>query len=165
MSPSHANNNRIAGILYFLGNTDSRPHSGFLGLTDDLLSRKCVIVTSDDVFSSAEPEIGRGFRTTHFDGTEKSALLAVRLVVEEPSPPEAPLSNDSPKDNSPNDGNLNQLAYEQSALSARRHSNQAVVLIVGQSGHGKSTTINRLVGRNVLEMGRCTTGSTTKVSL
>ena len=163
MSPSHANNNRIAGILYFLGNTDSRPCRGFLGLSNDL--RKCVIVTSDNVFSSAEPEIGRGFRRTHSDGTEKSALLAVRLAVEEPSPPEAPLSNDSPKDNSPNDGNLNQLAYEQSALSARRHSNQAVVLIVGQSGHGKSTTINRLVGRNVLEMGRCTTGSTTKVSL
>ena len=200
MSPSHADNHHIAGILYFHGSTHSKPRSGFLGLTDDFLSRKCVIVTSGDVTKQVSEkclENGRWFRTTYFDGTHKSALSAVRLLVDEPSPqtpPESPSisvapspsifsphhiatpgktspsttsSYDSQKlkeDNSPSDLNLNQLAYEQSGLSARRHSNQAVVLIVGQSGHGKSTTINRLVGSNLLETGRCTSGSTTKVS-
>ena len=183
--PSQSDNDHIAGILYFHGKTHSKPRSGFLGLTDDFLSRKCVIVTTGDVTKQESEkclENGRGFRTTHFDGTHKSALSAVRLLVDEPSPPESPSisaaapgktsssttsSNDSQKlreDDPPSDLNLNQLAYEQSGLSARRHSNQAVVLAVGQSGHGKSTTINRLVGRNLLETGRSTSGSTTKVS-
>ncbi|KAF8816001.1 hypothetical protein BYT27DRAFT_7185726 [Phlegmacium glaucopus] len=47
-------------------------------------------------------------------------------------------------------------------IAARRHPDTAVILMVGNSGHGKSKTINRLVGRNLLDIGRSTLGSTTK---
>ncbi|KAK7017747.1 hypothetical protein R3P38DRAFT_2784689 [Favolaschia claudopus] len=53
--------------------------------------------------------------------------------------------------------------YDESAAELRRHSREAVILLVGHSGHGKSTTINRLVGQKLLEVGRSASGSTTKV--
>ncbi|KAF8815993.1 hypothetical protein BYT27DRAFT_7238143 [Phlegmacium glaucopus] len=194
---SHADNDHIAGILYF---HDSEPRSGFLGLSHDIISLKCFIVTTCDVVSSADQvsanglESGGKFRTIQFDGTPESAWSAVRLLLDEPSIHESPyidaapsisssstvtlgktlddhpsktLSNESQnlgEDTPPNYYDRNQRAYEQSGLTTRRHANQAVVLVVGRSGHGKSTTINRLLGRDLLEMGRSnTTGSTTKV--
>jgi GTP-binding protein EngB required for normal cell division len=46
---------------------------------------------------------------------------------------------------------------------SRRHSDQVIFLLAGHSGHGKSRTINRLIGQDLLPMGRTTLGSTTKV--
>ncbi|KAJ7260752.1 hypothetical protein C8J57DRAFT_1233000 [Mycena rebaudengoi] len=54
--------------------------------------------------------------------------------------------------------------YQDWARQTGRHYNQAIILLVGHSGHGKSKTINRLVGHNLLEVGQVNKlGSTTKV--
>ncbi|KAK7001475.1 hypothetical protein R3P38DRAFT_3217058 [Favolaschia claudopus] len=45
-----------------------------------------------------------------------------------------------------------------------RHQTQGNILLVGNTGHGKSKTINRLLGQNVLAVGKKTMGSTTKAS-
>ncbi|KAF8815994.1 hypothetical protein BYT27DRAFT_6483255 [Phlegmacium glaucopus] len=63
--------------------------------------------------------------------------------------------------NSPNQSPSGQ-AQNLLTIAARRHHDTAVILMVGNSGHGKSKTINRLVGRNLLDIGRSTLGSTTK---
>ncbi|KAJ6470878.1 hypothetical protein C8R45DRAFT_937044 [Mycena sanguinolenta] len=52
--------------------------------------------------------------------------------------------------------------YARAAAIIRRDPCQAVILLVGQSGHGKSKTINRLIGQDLLRMGQPTLGSTTK---
>ncbi|KAJ7457139.1 hypothetical protein B0H11DRAFT_2320712 [Mycena galericulata] len=49
-----------------------------------------------------------------------------------------------------------------SAVATRRHPFRAIVLLMGSSGHGKSTTINRLIGHNLLRVGRSELSSTTK---
>ncbi|KAJ7440314.1 hypothetical protein B0H11DRAFT_546372 [Mycena galericulata] len=52
--------------------------------------------------------------------------------------------------------------YTQAAAVIKRDRSQAVILLVGQSGHGKSKTINRLIGQDLLRIGQSTLGSTTK---
>jgi ribosome biogenesis GTPase A len=52
--------------------------------------------------------------------------------------------------------------YRDLAQATSRHPDQVVILLVGYSGHGKSKTINRLIGHNLLEVGS-KKGSTTKV--
>ncbi|KAJ7440318.1 hypothetical protein B0H11DRAFT_2099893 [Mycena galericulata] len=63
------------------------------------------------------------------------------------------------------DARRNQIRdiYSTAAKSVRRNSHQAVILLAGHSGHGKSKTINRLIGQQLLSVGRGTLGSTTKV--
>ncbi|KAJ7929814.1 hypothetical protein B0H13DRAFT_1859301 [Mycena leptocephala] len=46
--------------------------------------------------------------------------------------------------------------YGANAIETRRHAEQAIILLVGHSGHGKSKTINRLMGRDLLPIGRTT---------
>ncbi|KAJ7890842.1 hypothetical protein B0H14DRAFT_2560968 [Mycena olivaceomarginata] len=53
--------------------------------------------------------------------------------------------------------------YQNWARETGRHYDQAIILLVGHSGHGKSKTINRLIGHNLLQVGRMDKlGSTTK---
>ncbi|KAK7040483.1 hypothetical protein R3P38DRAFT_2768795 [Favolaschia claudopus] len=54
--------------------------------------------------------------------------------------------------------------YFESARNTGRHHEEATILLVGHSGHGKSKTINRLIGHNLLEVGRMNNklGSITK---
>ncbi|KAJ7217547.1 hypothetical protein C8J57DRAFT_1395673 [Mycena rebaudengoi] len=50
--------------------------------------------------------------------------------------------------------NLIQDIYGNAAKRVRRNGRQAVILLAGHSGHGKSKTINRLVGQELLSVGR-----------
>ncbi|KAF8145221.1 hypothetical protein K438DRAFT_1782159 [Mycena galopus ATCC 62051] len=61
-------------------------------------------------------------------------------------------------------GGRNQLQdiYRKAAQRVRRNGEQAVILLAGQTGHGKSKTVNRLIGKEILMVGRGTLGSTTK---
>jgi hypothetical protein len=60
--------------------------------------------------------------------------------------------------------NLIQDIYGNTAKRVRRNGRQAVILLAGNSGHGKSKTINRLIGQELLSVGRGL-ASTTKVGL
>ena len=53
--------------------------------------------------------------------------------------------------------------YVYSSLANGRHLDRAVILALGQSGHGRSKTINRLIGENLLRVAERSAGSTTKV--
>ncbi|KAF8197183.1 hypothetical protein K438DRAFT_1759980 [Mycena galopus ATCC 62051] len=56
--------------------------------------------------------------------------------------------------------------YSKAAQSARRSSHRAVILLAGQTQHGKSKTMNRLIGQEVLNVGKHRTlGSTTEARL
>ncbi|KAJ7220964.1 hypothetical protein C8J57DRAFT_1731894 [Mycena rebaudengoi] len=59
--------------------------------------------------------------------------------------------------------NLIQDIYGKAATRAKRSSRQVVILLAGNNGHGKSKTINRLIGQELLGVGGGTLGSTTKV--
>ncbi|KAJ7785038.1 hypothetical protein DFH07DRAFT_975462 [Mycena maculata] len=63
------------------------------------------------------------------------------------------------------DARRNQIQdiYRKAAKSVRRDSRRAVILFAGNAGHGKSKTINRLIGQELLSVGRGALGSTTKV--
>ncbi|KAJ7714229.1 hypothetical protein B0H14DRAFT_3635394 [Mycena olivaceomarginata] len=53
--------------------------------------------------------------------------------------------------------------YQNWARQTGRHYDQSIILLVGHSGHGKSKTINRLIGHNLLQVDRMNTlGTTTK---
>ncbi|KAJ7220962.1 hypothetical protein C8J57DRAFT_1393448 [Mycena rebaudengoi] len=58
---------------------------------------------------------------------------------------------------------LIQDIYSNAAKRVRRNGQQVVILLAGNRGHGKSKTINRLIGQELLSVGRVTLGSTTKV--
>ena len=118
LSRSNVDNDHVAGILCFHGIADSKPQNvpfdrggGFLGLNDDDLFRKCLIVLTGNVVSSADRvasendlKSGQEFRTTRFDGTQESAWSAVRLLLSarhsnlEPVPqnPTSPMIGSSP---------------------------------------------------------------------
>ncbi|KAJ7874380.1 hypothetical protein B0H13DRAFT_2348579 [Mycena leptocephala] len=134
--------------------------SSFLGLDDDALFRKLVVV-------QAAPEnrlklgwshlLNAGMRVLSGDGKPDELLCQILAS-------QAPLSNvPASSDASPNplaqDGNVDvddqpnlQQRYKDWARATGRHYDQAVILLVGHSGHGKSKTINRLIGHNLLEV-------------
>jgi hypothetical protein len=117
----------------------------------------------------------RGLRMTRFDGTHQSAWAAVHLLVGEPAmhfglqivPPavsaEVRLDSYLSQQNAGEVTSQNEAVYPHSGLAIGRPPQQAIVLIVGRSGDGKSKTINRLIGRHLLNVRGRGGGSTTKV--
>ncbi|KAF7366108.1 Protein kinase domain-containing protein [Mycena venus] len=65
-----------------------------------------------------------------------------------------------------NGGRRNRFRYIYSKAAERVHRSDqpAVILLTDHSEHGKSKTINRLIGKELLNVGRGTLGSTTKVN-
>lgn len=55
--------------------------------------------------------------------------------------------------------------YVRSGLVTGRHLNRAIVLVLGVSGHGKSKTINSLVGREIFAVAKTSDGSITEVCI
>ncbi|KAJ6561737.1 hypothetical protein B0H19DRAFT_1259386 [Mycena capillaripes] len=53
--------------------------------------------------------------------------------------------------------------YRRAAVQNRRNEGQAVILLVGETLHGKSKTINRLIGQELLPVSTTAHGSTTKI--
>ncbi|KAJ6561738.1 hypothetical protein B0H19DRAFT_1259387 [Mycena capillaripes] len=53
--------------------------------------------------------------------------------------------------------------YSDAAQRVRRHGQRAVILLAGHTRHGKSKTINRLIGHEPLPVGKGIWGTTTKV--
>jgi hypothetical protein len=122
---------------------DETPHSA-RRIMDQLFARlepwEVLPATSSAGFSIAAP------LSVHTEGTSQT-LVANNLQ-----------NGELPQND------LNTETYAHAAREVRRHDQHAVILLVGQSGHGKSKTINRLLGHNLLHVGKSTLGSTTKVS-
>jgi hypothetical protein len=57
------------------------------------------------------------------------------------------------------------LPYVRSSLVNGRHLNRVVILVLGVSGHGKSKTINTLVGRDIFSVAKSSDGSITEVCI
>ncbi|KAK6996887.1 hypothetical protein R3P38DRAFT_2564931 [Favolaschia claudopus] len=53
--------------------------------------------------------------------------------------------------------------YDAATTETGRHAGQVVLLLVGHSGHGKSTMVNRLLGTDLLDVAEDGPGPTTKV--
>ncbi|KAK7065102.1 protein hedgehog [Favolaschia claudopus] len=122
--------------------------SNFLGFSGAALWNKITLVSlasgpSQVLQSWAE----KGVRV--FQGNESTTILPGILTLVDKS------SNDRRRQI--------QHIYGDAAKIVRRNAEQAVILIAGHSGHGKSKTINRLIGQDLLDVGRATLGSTTKV--
>ncbi|KAJ7784012.1 hypothetical protein B0H14DRAFT_315318 [Mycena olivaceomarginata] len=118
----------------------------FLRWNTKILLEKLVVV----VHPSRENDLKQKWGTLVDKGLKVvaySTLVPGSLVPSTPAP--APLSLQSLR--------------TASAIETRRHAEQAVILLVGHTGHGKSKTINRLIGQDLLPVGRTTLGSTTKV--
>ncbi|KAJ7729763.1 hypothetical protein B0H16DRAFT_1893779 [Mycena metata] len=119
--------------------------SSFLELNGDELLRKLVVVHSPKLnFNN-----WLGVHLLPADKTTESAKDLLNRALSATSPPYDPAHVRD--------------AYDRGGAATGRHATKAVVLLLGLTGHGKSKTINRLVGQDLLPMGRSTLGSTTKV--
>ncbi|KAJ7121587.1 hypothetical protein C8R44DRAFT_736379 [Mycena epipterygia] len=151
----------------------------FLGFQGPALFRKLLVVHSscdNDLKREWNDLIKAGMRVTAFDGKPDSAgsiacqILANSAAVSEPQrvPMESPcsstltLAEDGPTGDRAAPMDHPHRRYTDAARATGRHPDQAVILLLGHSGHGKSKTINRLLGQNLLTVGRTTLGSTTK---
>ncbi|KAJ7457138.1 hypothetical protein B0H11DRAFT_2243673 [Mycena galericulata] len=116
--------------------------SSFLGLKGAELLRKLVVVRS--------PELNfnnwLGVQVLSLDKTKEAAKKVLDHALATTS----------------DLGRINDV-YQAGGAATGRHATRAVILLIGLTGHGKSKTINRLVGQDLLPMGKSTLGSTTKV--
>lgn len=122
--------------------------------------------------------MAEGMRTTSLDGETDSAVSIIRQLVDGwslfsvPQSSQDDCDSDSSSPTVTGDGHDPETMgtsdepsqiYAEMAHGTGRHPSQAVVLLLGRSGHGKSKTINRLIGQNLLKFGQSASGSTTKV--
>ncbi|KAJ7483649.1 hypothetical protein FB451DRAFT_1235208, partial [Mycena latifolia] len=146
--------------------------SHFLSLEGEALFRKLVVVQAaaeNTLEAGWSSLLNAGMRVLSDNG-QPQELLEQILGNEAPGS-NISASADRGPETLPASGNkkLDEQArllqlYKNWARETGRHYDQAVILLVGHSGHGKSKTINRLIGHNLLEVRRANKlGSTTKV--
>ncbi|KAJ6470879.1 hypothetical protein C8R45DRAFT_1078353 [Mycena sanguinolenta] len=128
--------------------------SHFLGLEGKTLFRKLAVVQA-----TAENTVKVGWDSLLKQGMRVfSSDIQPQDLVEQMLVDRARDDRDSGTGgnlSSEDDGQAKLLRlYKDSARETGRHYDQAVVLLVGHSGHGKSKTINRLIGHSLLEVGR-----------
>ncbi|KAJ7694029.1 hypothetical protein B0H14DRAFT_3044450 [Mycena olivaceomarginata] len=152
----------VSAILFMEARDDSiafpfKHHSRFLDMSgNDLFSKVAVVLPSVSYDLGARWTDWENSLRFFFPREEEPYALLRRILSGENG-------SDSSKEGYPHSTVDIQKLYEREARSCRRDVNQAVILLVGQSRHGKSKTINRLLGRKLLRMGQDTLGSTTKV--
>ncbi|KAJ7907615.1 hypothetical protein B0H13DRAFT_2273632 [Mycena leptocephala] len=154
---SSATNSSVAGIVFMCSEKESDPSTfpfrattRFLDLSGPSLLQKLTIVPSLPGLD-LDSRLGhlKQFGTHILDVSEPSVVLPRLLSWASAGEEER----------------RNQMVeiYRRAATSVRRNAEQAVILLAGHSGHGKSKTVNRLIGQDLLNVGRATLGSTTKV--
>jgi hypothetical protein len=174
VNPAHSSSDNIAGILFLsdvkTGDLPFDKNSRFLNLEGLALFQRLLVIQSpgDDLKRQWDALVNSGMRVVNFDRTNDSAASIIHQLLGEPARPSEPMHSISP---SASPGTLDEDGrtddaierYSNAARATGRHPIEAVVLLVGQSGHGKSKTINRLLGQNFLKVGNIMSGSTTKV--
>ncbi|KAF7366102.1 Protein hedgehog [Mycena venus] len=154
--------NDVTGILFmYSSQLGNRPHfpfthsTSFLGFSGPTLFEKLFVVASSpsqDVEERWSDLVNQGM---HILPLERQPELLLHDILDD-SPSQLTASSDMLP------ANVHGV-YTQAAVVIKRDPHRAVILLVGQSGHGKSKTINRLIGQGLLRMGQSTLGSTTKV--
>ncbi|KAF8191884.1 hypothetical protein K438DRAFT_1762468 [Mycena galopus ATCC 62051] len=175
MSTMGTSSDQVAAILFVANNEQgefiSLPFTRdtrFLGLAGRDLFRRLVVVVQardDNAQTRWNDLLDAGMRVAVFDGTEDSARSIMHLLsVDEPVNPKRAISPSSSTATLAENGQSDDAIrrYVKAARATGRHPTEAVILLVGQSGHGKSKTINRLLGQKILEVGKLVKGSTTK---
>ncbi|KAJ7267855.1 hypothetical protein C8J57DRAFT_1613974 [Mycena rebaudengoi] len=146
--------------------------SHFLSFEGEALFRKLVVVQAaaeNTLKVGWSSLLNTGMRVLSGNG-QPQELLEHILANEAPGSNNSTSADRRPK-TLPANGNtkLDEQAgllqlYQDWARQTGRHYDQAIILLIGHSGHGKSKTINRLVGHDLLEVGQVhKLGSTTKV--
>ncbi|KAJ7785040.1 hypothetical protein DFH07DRAFT_934929 [Mycena maculata] len=169
----------VAAIVFINGNDLDKSkcfpfthESHFLGLEGEALFRKLVVVQAaaeNTLKVGWSNLLNTGMRV--LSGSGQPQELLEQILTNEAPGSNISASADRVPEALPANGNtkLDEQArllqlYKDWARDTGRHYDQAVILLVGHSGHGKSKTINRLIGHNLLEVGRVNKlGSTTKV--
>ncbi|KAJ7040039.1 hypothetical protein C8F04DRAFT_1254495 [Mycena alexandri] len=157
--------NDVAGIVFMyssqLGNCAHFPFNSttsFLGFSASNLFAKLFVVSP----SPTQAPEGRWSELVneglHIRQLESQPEVLLRQILDDSSS----LSSKSPAHSTVMlPVNVDEI-YTRAAAAIKRDPRQAVILLVGQSGHGKSKTINRLIGQDLLRIGQSTLGSTTK---
>ncbi|KAJ6561743.1 hypothetical protein B0H19DRAFT_1068483 [Mycena capillaripes] len=150
-----ANNSNVGGIVFMCdekyldrGGFPFRNDTRFLGLSGTSLFEKLTVVPSTS---------GSTLNLEH--------LSQQGMYILDPSEPSVVLPkalSSFTKGQGARRIDLRDI-YSDAAQRVRRHGQRAVILLAGHSGHGKSKTINRLIGHQLLPVGRGIWGSTTKV--
>ncbi|KAJ7307738.1 hypothetical protein DFH08DRAFT_824051 [Mycena albidolilacea] len=160
MSKMGATSDKVTGIVFVSNNEQGHPISW-------PCRRKLVVVAQarDNAQTQWKDLRDAGMRVVFFDSTEDSARSVIQLLS--PDEPVKPIGDISPAPSTVSlaeDGQNNEAirGYAEAARATGRNTTEAVILLVGQSGHGKSKTINRLLGQKFLEVGKRAAGSTTK---
>ncbi|KAK7040494.1 protein hedgehog [Favolaschia claudopus] len=122
--------------------------STFLGLSwDDLIKKLTVVVTDAAAKQRLERGPAQGMHILDFT----TPTLVLSQILAQAGKTEEERRNQI------------QETYEKAAQAVRRNAKQAVILVVGHTGHGKTKTINRLLGKNLFTLGRTPLGSATKI--
>ncbi|KAJ6551247.1 hypothetical protein B0H19DRAFT_1157014 [Mycena capillaripes] len=140
----------------------------FLGLKGQALFRKLVVVPSSpsEILQRNWSNLrNAGMRVVEFKGRSDSAVQLVEELLGERVHSPGPQTTGNSNPPAPYKSRRSEIGSKVQATEvvAGRHPTQAIVLLLGHTGQGKSKTINRLLGQNLLEVGRGTLGSTTKV--
>jgi ribosome biogenesis GTPase A len=107
--------------------------------------------------------VNAGMRVINFDGKPDSVRSIIRQLLDPPAALSVSERQHVQADRGIGSSQAHKTVKKEATQEMGRHPDQVVVLLVGHSGHGKSKTINRLIGQNLLEVGRVNSGSMTKV--
>ncbi|KAK7065105.1 protein hedgehog [Favolaschia claudopus] len=140
----------IAGIVFVCGTSTSFPftrNTSFLGRSEsDLFQNLFVISAAPDAMKKRWDDlVQQGMQVI----TQEDYQNILHQLGDSRS-----LSSDSSAQCAVTPLSDGQDILRRAALSIKRHPEQAVILLVGQSGHGKSKTINRLIGQDLLRVGQ-----------
>ncbi|KAJ7874378.1 hypothetical protein B0H13DRAFT_2348576 [Mycena leptocephala] len=161
----HATSSNVAAILYMCSERHFNPtafpfnrDSSFLGFSGSTLFNKLTIVPAapgSDLESRFYELVERGMRILTFEKqpniapVRSSEILLPRILAR------VSQGIDVVR------GQIEEI-YKRAAVTNRRNAGQAVILLVGETLHGKSKTINRLIGRSILPVASGVYGSMTK---
>ncbi|KAF7366110.1 Protein kinase domain-containing protein [Mycena venus] len=152
-----AKNVNVGGIIFMCDEKNLDPgtfpfqdETVFLGLSGKSLFEKLTVVPLKPTLGSTPPLNGLSQKGMHI------------LDVSEPGVVLPKVLSSFVKGNGGRRITLRDI-YSKAAERVHRSDQRAVILLAGHSGHGKSKTINRLIGEELLDVGRGGLGSTTKV--
>ncbi|KAJ7907595.1 hypothetical protein B0H13DRAFT_1879428 [Mycena leptocephala] len=172
MKDCRGRNTDVAAIVFMCNQLGSRTHfpftgsTSFLGLSGaNLFGKLCVVAPSPGQNSETywSDLVKQGMRILPSESRPDELF---RQILDGHSSYRVSSLLSSSKISAPSTDTLPVNVpdvYAKAAAVNRRDPQRAVILLFGQSGHGRSKTINRLIGQDLLPIRESTLGSTTEV--